>query len=133
MYDTEASGIRELMTLARSLEGRGILLALSHVGDELSDGLFLGESRRNETDPPRLLFEDLDAALKWAEEALLISAGKHMETSTEIPLARAELFEEFDDVEMACRQRMLRRDELAKGSVVFREGDIGDRLFVTSV
>lgn len=130
VYDAEANGMRELMVLARSLEGRGILLALSHVGDQLSAGLFLGEPHGNKTETPRLLFEDLDAALEWAEEELLVGAGKHIEASAEIALNRAELFEEFDDVEMACLQTMLRREELAKGRVIFREGDIGDRLFV---
>jgi CRP-like cAMP-binding protein len=45
-------------------------------------------------------------------------------------VARAELFAGLDDAELQLLYGMLTREEFTRGSLIFSEGDEGDRLFV---
>ncbi|MCY7387224.1 MAG: cyclic nucleotide-binding domain-containing protein, partial [Burkholderiales bacterium] len=130
VYEVEASGARVLQVLGKTLAGNGVAVALSHVRVDEPLGHYLQDSGASRSIAPERWFTDLDRALEWAEDDLLMGGGKLAQASDEIPLANAELFADLAADELAALQALLVREELANGSLVFREGDAGDRLFV---
>lgn len=130
VYEVEASGARVLQVLGKTLAGNGIRVALSHVRLDEPLGHYLHDSGAARSIAAEHWFTDLDRALEWAEDALLVDVGKLVEASDEIAVGRAELFEDLGADELLALQGLLKREELIEGSMVFTEGDAGDRLFV---
>lgn len=130
VYEVEASGARVLQILGETLAKNGVAMALSHVRLEEPLGHYLYDSGAALSISVDHWFTDLDRALEWAEDWLLTDGNKLTETSVEIPLGSADLFEAFSASELESLRDLLKREDFAKGEMVFREGDLGDRLFV---
>ena len=70
-------------------------------------------------------FPDADQAIEWAEQQL-IGARANV---AEIPIERLSLAAGLAPGELTVLRGVLRRDEIAAGQVLFREGETGDRLY----
>jgi SulP family sulfate permease len=73
----------------------------------------------------RRWFADPDEAIEWAEQQLLGERG----IEVELPLERLSLAEGLGADELAALRGLLRREEIAAGQTLFREGEGGDRLY----
>jgi CRP-like cAMP-binding protein len=82
--------------------------------------------------PPECWFEDVDRALESAEDIELQSRFPDAPAGAEIPLAQMDICHEMSPEETATLARYLRREEMAAGTVLFREGDPGDRLYLVA-
>ena len=130
VYEVEASGARVLQVLGNALKEQGIAVALSHVQLDEPLGLYLQASGADRSINVEHWFTDLDRALEWAEDRLLERCGKQVKSSDEISLGNAELFADLDARELETLRGLLRREALENGDLLFKEGDVGDKLFV---
>jgi MFS superfamily sulfate permease-like transporter len=130
VYEVEASGARVLQLLGKTLADNGVAVALSHIRLDEPLGQYLHDSGAARSIEAGRWFTDLDRALEWAEDTLLTDSGNLVEAAGEIPLVDAELFADLGAAEQDSLRDLLTREEFTEGSMVFREGDAGDRLFV---
>ncbi len=77
------------------------------------------------------IFPDVDRAIERAEDSLLRTQPLRMYRD-EIPLATVGLFAKFNPTDLAAIEQHLRRASYQAGSVIFREGDPGNELFVVT-
>lgn len=123
--DVDATGARLLLQIARAMAARGRPPLFAHLdpGHDLVDtaGGGLADLAR--------WFPDLDAALEWAEDALLASHPSGQRPG-EIALADSCLAAGLDKEDLHRLAASLRRRELAAGAVLFRQGEPGDTLYL---
>jgi CRP-like cAMP-binding protein len=74
-------------------------------------------------------FPDVDRAIEWAEEHLLLSQLGDVESGSEFPFARLDVFAHMTEKELAIVKVALSRRIYAGGEVIFREGDTSDELY----
>jgi CRP-like cAMP-binding protein len=75
------------------------------------------------------IFPDIDRAIEWAEEHLILSQLGDMESGVEFPLGKLDVFRNMSDAELAVVKDALERRAYAKGAVIFREGETSDELY----
>jgi sulfate permease, SulP family len=78
--------------------------------------------------PPGQVFADSDRAIERAEDELL--RDRAMFHGAELPLTEVGVLINFSDFQIATIAPRLVREEKAKGSVIFREGDPGRNLLM---
>ncbi len=98
-------------------------------------GLPEGDDRRRSLErgcPPALArwMPDADRALEWCEEAVLAAAGDRLAVRGELPLERADLCRDMDAADVAELREAMVREAFPRGTILFREGDPGDRMYV---
>jgi len=76
------------------------------------------------------IFPDVDRAIEWAEEHLILSRLGDVEAGTEFPFGRLDVFSDMGDQELAVMRESLERRTYRAGEVVFREGDTSDELYL---
>ena len=128
--EIDATGMRILreIHLALAHGDRHLALALAE-GGELATRL--GEAGIVDAIGRERLFADVDRAIEWAEDDLLRGDGKEAERG-ELPLAEIDLCSGLAGEEIAMLERYLRRATYARGSVIFRQGDRGEELFIVA-
>ena len=75
-------------------------------------------------------FEDIDGAIEWAEEHLILSVLGDRELEGEFPLTHFDVLAGLSPAELATMKALLARRTYARGDVVFQEGDAGKELFM---
>jgi len=129
----DESGAMALQQLSTQLKRRGVTMLLAGVaagnrhGQRLRDfGCF-----RNQPgdDPHPDWCQDADRATEAAERLLLADAGM-AEPQSSVPLAETTLLKGLDTEQRAQVLAVLREKRLSAGEVLFKEGDIGDALYV---
>ena len=113
--------------LARRMASRGVALVLAGVTRTGRHGQAL-LAHWNADGDPRRWFSDADKALEWAERrAVRAAAGGD---STELALHDMPLLQNLDAAQRAIVSPLFARLDVPRGTVVFREGDAGDTLYL---
>jgi CRP-like cAMP-binding protein/anti-anti-sigma regulatory factor len=76
------------------------------------------------------LLPDIDGAIEWAEEHLILSVLGDQEMEGEFPLTHFDVLAGMTASELAMMRTLLERRAFAEGELVFREGDEGKELFM---
>lgn len=76
------------------------------------------------------LFPDIDRAIEWAEDHLILARLGDVESGAEFPFAQLDVFANMNEAELGVAKQALTRRVYSKGDVVFREGDSGDELYL---
>jgi SulP family sulfate permease len=76
------------------------------------------------------IFADVDAALEWAEDHVLLSALGGGQLPDEFLLHQFDLLEGMDSADLAAIRPLLERRNYARGDTVFCEGEPGRELFM---
>jgi glutaminase len=76
-------------------------------------------------------FPDLDAALEWCEDEILLRHGSPS-TPTSVPLAEHELLHALDSDELARLVPQLGRIEADAGTLVTRSGDVAEDVYLVT-
>jgi SulP family sulfate permease len=113
----------EQVTLRAARSETGVLLA--GVTPKGRHGLALAAYGTFAAERARRWFADADQAIEWAEQQLL---GERA-AAGELPLERLTLGEGLEPGELSVLRALLRREEIAAGQSLFREGEPGDRLY----
>lgn len=124
----DASGARALETIAQMAASRRVHVLLSHMREDDSHGRYLRGLGIAAAVGPEHWHPDLDRALEWAEDRLLLRA--RFEDAPELQLRNMALFEGLDSSEMEIISALLERHELKHGDTVFTEGGDGDRMYL---
>jgi CRP-like cAMP-binding protein len=76
------------------------------------------------------LFHDVDRAIEWAEDHVILSQTGDVESGVEFPFSQLDVFANMGESELAVVKQALSRRSYRPRDVVFFEGDIGDELYV---
>jgi sulfate permease, SulP family len=76
------------------------------------------------------LFPDIDRAIEWAEDRLILSRLGEIDSSAEFPFGQLDVFSNMDPAELATATRALEKRTYREGEFVFREGDTSDELYI---
>ncbi|MFI5387497.1 MAG: SLC26A/SulP transporter family protein [Fimbriimonadales bacterium] len=127
--EIDSTGAQTLAAIESMLARRGTRFALavspaSETAARLADlalpGAVAAASR----------FEDVDRAIEWGEDQLLQDELDNRSQGTEVELADVGALGTFDEEDIATIKSFLHRTTYVSGSVIFREGDPGNELFV---
>jgi SulP family sulfate permease len=125
----DATAAQMLAALDRRLQSRGIALLLAHVPQGGKLAQVLEHAAHSGRRLAERCFDDLDHALEAAELEQLGRQGL-LPPDVEVPVEAFALFAGLSADEVAYVMSRLERHELARGTVVIREGDAGDRMFL---
>jgi sulfate permease, SulP family len=125
--EIDSTGARALLEINAMLQARQKTLSLV-VGSESVPMIRLRNFQILDSIPPGQVFADSDRAIERAEDELL--RDRAMFHGAELPLSEVGVLINFSDFQIATIAPRLVREEKAKGSVIFREGDPGRNLLM---
>lgn len=128
--DIDTTGARFLIQANDALARQGKALLLSSVEESGRLGQFLRDMGVIAALTKSRVFVDIDQALEWAEDHLILSEQGDVELGAEFPFSQLDLFAGLGAAEIATVRERLNRRVYAKGETVFREGDPGQQLYV---
>lgn len=76
------------------------------------------------------VFDELEVAVEWCENAILAAHGAIAETPEELPLAKHQLLRGLDSEQLELVARLMERRSFAPRETVVRKGDPADELFL---
>ncbi|CAN5855499.1 hypothetical protein BH11PSE8_BH11PSE8_31110 [soil metagenome] len=125
----DASGAVQLEQLAARLRGRGVALWLAGASADNRHGLALRAFGTYRAESRGDWFADADHATEAAELRMLASAG-HPIAHRVAALDESLLVQGLTAAQRSLVRTRLRPQRLAAGEYLFREGDVGDGLYV---
>lgn len=126
--EIDSTGAKILLLAHDRLTKEGKYLLLSSVQDvKIAD--FLKDMGVAAALTRNRIFPDVDRAIEWAEEHLILSQLGDVEAGTEFPFIRLDVFANMTEEELVIVKASLARRTYGKGEVVFREGDTSDELY----
>ncbi len=128
MLDT--SGVLMVRQLDDALQRRSTYLLLSSLGTSGPAAQQLRSVGYTRVDQPGYVFDDIDSALHRAEDVLLSEPGAMKDADHELGLADFELISGFAPDEVEHLGKHATRLALPAGTVLIREGDVGESLFL---
>jgi SulP family sulfate permease len=128
--EMDATGVRLLQVLARTIAGSGRNLLLAHVTPNNDFGQFISAIGGSYLFNNVLCFADTDAALEWAEDKLVVRYTEIPRTDQELALSELCIVEGFSPADIALITSYVRRREFNAGDVLFQEGDPGNALYL---
>ena len=128
--DIDSTGVRFLVQVNDALTKQGRFLLLSSVDEHSRLGHFLRDMGAIAALTRGRVFVDIDQALEWAEDHLILAELGDVELGGEFPFGQLDIFAGLSESELGVVKNMLSRQVYARGETVFREGDPGQQLFV---
>jgi sulfate permease, SulP family len=125
--EIDSTGARALLEISAMLAARQKTLFLV-LGSESVPMIRLRDFQILDSIPPSRVFADSDRAIEQAENELLSDRANF--DGAELPLREVGVLINFSEFQIATIAPRLVREETAKGSVVFREGDPGRNLLM---
>ena len=127
--EIDSTGAKTLLSAHDRLTREGKHLLVSSIPEQPPIANFLKDMGVAAALTRGRIFPDVDRAIEWAEEHLLLSRLGDVESGTEFPFARLEVFARMSEDELAIMKSALTRRIYGEGEVVFREGDTSDELY----
>jgi MFS superfamily sulfate permease-like transporter len=131
VHTIDETGAVLLQQLSTRLAQRGVSLWLAGVMADNAHGRRLRAYGCFRDEPRPDWCSDIDHALEAVELALLAQAGVTAPQAA-VPLARNALLRGLDEAQQALVLARLIPQRLAAGTLLFRQGDAGDRLYLLS-
>ncbi|MBL8643487.1 MAG: cyclic nucleotide-binding domain-containing protein, partial [Rhodospirillaceae bacterium] len=128
--EMDATGVRLLQVLARTISTSGRQLLLAHVTPTNNFGQFISAIGGKHLFGNALCFADTDAALEWAEDKLVVRYTEIPRTDQELALTELCITENFSAADIATITGYVKRREFGAGHVLFQEGAAGDALYL---
>ena len=128
--DLDSTGVRFLVQANDAMVKQGRFLLLSSVEEHSRLGHFLRDMGAIAALTRGRVFIDLDQALEWAEDQLILSELGDIGLGAEFPFGQLDIFAGLGSTDLDVVKGLLSRKIYAKGETVFREGDPGRQLFI---
>jgi MFS superfamily sulfate permease-like transporter len=122
--EIDSTGARILGDIDAALGARGVKLALVLSGRTETAARLADIFQRDR------FFPDIDRAIEWAEDGLLLNAGTP--PSLELPLDRVPLLSDFSASQIERLRGWLEPVAWPAGHIVFRHGDPGSSLYLVT-
>ena len=127
--EIDSTGAKTLLSAHDRLTREGRHLLLSSIPDQPPIANFLKDMGVAAALTRGRIFPDVDRAIEWAEEHLILSRLGDVESGSEFPFARIEVFAHMSEDELVIMKSVLTRRTYGGGEIVFREGDASDELY----
>lgn len=128
--EMDATGVRLLQLLARTITARGIALLLAHVTRDDENGRFIAAIGGAGLFKLVGSFPDVDMALEWAEDRLVAVYAEGGSDNRELALAELCLADGLKPAEVEALGRFVERREISEGRELFKRDDPGNSLFL---
>ena len=128
--DLDSTGVRFLVQANDAMVRQGRFLLLSSVEEHSRLGHFLRDMGAIAALTRGRVFIDLDQALEWAEDQLILSELGDIGLGAEFPFGQLDIFAGLGPTDLDVVKGLLSRKVYTKGETVFREGDPGRQLFI---
>ncbi len=128
--EIDSTGAKILLQIHDRLMKEGKYLLLSSYLERTKLADFLKDMGVTAALTHNRLFADVDRAIEWAEDRLLLNVAGDIEAGDEFPFAQFDVLAGMNPEEINLARTVLERRCYAKGDLVFREGDDGNELFV---
>jgi glutaminase len=128
--DVDPPSVRLLLELHASLVRQGRTVGFAGMARHPRLVRSLDEERARDATLPRAIFDELDVAVEWCEDALLAGSGTGVESRREIALAEHELLRGLDAAQLEHVTGLLERRGFAAREMVVRKGDPAAELFL---
>jgi glutaminase len=128
--DVDPPSARLLLDLCASLAGQGRAMAFS--GTVRQPGLvrLLEETWAASGSPRPAVFDQLELALEWCENAILAAHGAGPQDRGELPLPDHELLRGLDADQLELMGSLLERRTFAPRQMLVRKGEAADEIFL---
>ena len=128
--EIDSTGAKILLQAHDRLTKEGKHLLVSSLQEHTQIAVFLKDMGVTAALTRNRLFPDVDHAIEWAEDHLILSQMGDVESGVEFPFSQLDVFADMNEAELrVVKQALLRRVYRAR-EVVFREGDNSDELYV---
>jgi MFS superfamily sulfate permease-like transporter len=128
--EIDSTGAKILLQAHDRLTKEGKYLLLSSFPEDSQLAHFLKDMGVTAALTRNRLFQDIDRAMEWAEDHLILAQLGDVESGAEFPFGQLDVFANMDEAELAVAKKALSRQTYGSGEVVFREGDSGDELYL---
>jgi anti-anti-sigma factor len=128
--DVDSTGGRVLLQIHDDLTARGGQLLISSLNEAAHWGRTLRDLGVTTTVAHDRPFHDIDRAIDWAEEQLLVAAGGTNAATSEFPFEELDLFRGLAESERDTVRARLTLRHYQAGEVVIQEGAGGAELFI---
>jgi SulP family sulfate permease len=128
--ELDSTGAAIVLQAAARLRAEGVELVLAHLGENTPAVAALRDAGVARISAP--VFPDADAALEWAEDALVARHRGGGVAPAELAVEDIPVLSGLGDAERAVVASRLRRMVFAKGDVVIRQGDEDRSLFIVA-
>lgn len=128
--DVDPPSVRLLLELHASLGAQGRTVAFVGMVRHPRLVRALDEVRARDAAIPRAIFEELDAAVEWCEDALLDAHGATRNEHADLPLEQHELLAGFDASQCKWIARLFERRSFAAREMVVQKDQAADELFL---
>jgi CRP-like cAMP-binding protein len=118
------------MQTARRISESGVQVALAGIVPERRRGLMLSAAGMQRVLPVARWFADVDNAMEHAETELLALHWPNPTAAAELELAQMDICAGLKREDLEALQPYLRREACPSGTLLFREGEPGDRMFL---
>jgi glutaminase len=121
---------RLLQALEEALAQQGRAVAFSGISRHPRVLRLLDEARARHGRPAPHVFDELEVAVEWCENALLAAHGAAVERHEELPLSKHELLRGLGADELEWVAKLMERRSYAAREIVVRKDDAADELFL---
>ena len=128
--NVDPSSARLLVAVHASLVAQGRVVAFSSMTRHPRLLRLLEEAQARDASPAPAVFDELEVAVEWCEEALLASHGGTVPEPEELPLSKHELLRGLDADQLERVASRMERRSFAAREMVVRKGDPADELFL---
>ena len=128
--DVDSTGGRVLLQIHDDLTARGGQLLISSLNEAAHWGRTLRNLGVTTTVAHDRPFQDIDRAIDWSEEQLLLAAGVATAIKSEFLFEELDLFRGLGESERATLRALLTLRHYQAGDVVIQEGAGGAELFI---
>lgn len=128
--DIDVTACLLIEQVARRLNEKGGQLILSHLTPERALYAHLIARGLGGKIPPDRWFADLDGALEYAENRMLVRHGVVIDSTQPVALSRSDLAAGLTFEQLKVLEGYMNRRQASFGERLFRQGDAGSSLFV---
>ena len=127
--DIDSTGAKILLQLHDRLTAEGRYLLLSSIEEGSARASFLKDMGVTTALTRRRIFEDVDFAVEWAEDHVLLDVLGDDPRDDEVPYGSMDVFSGLSDKELILVRKALERRVYRKGETVFSEGEESKELY----
>lgn len=128
--EVDSTGAQIIVQMHDRITKQGRYLLMSSVGEDTRLARFLRDMGVTAALTRTRIFSDLDRAIEWAEDHLILSELGDAREREEFPFGQLDVFAGMTAEELGTVSAMLERKVYRKCEVVFRQGDTSRELYI---
>lgn len=128
--EVDSTGAQIIIQMHDRITRQGRYLLMSSVGEDTRLARVLRDTGVTAAVTRARIFSDLDRAIEWAEDHLILSELGDAREREEFPFGQLDVFSGMSAEELASVSVLLERRTYRAGDIVFRQGDTSRELYI---